>query len=75
MILFARQFMGDVHHIKTKTQCQICGDGYADENFMIGRCCGLPLIEVPWTTEDYENERARKEAIQRILERASKLDW
>ncbi|QXO12325.1 hypothetical protein pEaSNUABM49_00079 [Erwinia phage pEa_SNUABM_49] len=65
--------MGDVIHIKTKTRCQICGDGYADENFMIGRCCGLPLIEVPYTKEDYENDRIRQEIIQDIMNK--KFDW
>lgn len=67
--------MGDVIHIRTKTMCQVCGNGYADENFMLGRCHGLPLIEVPWTKEDYAEHEAKKEAIKRILERASKLDW
>lgn len=67
--------MGDVIKLRTKTECQVCGDGYADENFMIGRCHGLPLIEVPWTKEDYEHEKERQEAIKKILERASKLDW
>lgn len=67
--------MSNVHNIRTKTVCQICGNGYADENFMIGYCHGLPLIEVPWTKEDYEHERMRKEAIKEILKRSSNLDW
>jgi hypothetical protein len=67
--------MTNVHHIRTKTVCQICGDGYGSEEFMLGRCCGLELIEVPWTKEDYEHERNRQEAIKMINERASKLDW
>lgn len=67
--------MGDVIHIKTKLQCRICGDGFADENFMLGRCCGLEMIEVPWTKADYEKEKRNKEAIREILARASKLDW
>lgn len=65
--------MGDVIKIRTKTWCQVCGNGYADENFMLGYCHGLPLIEVPWTKEDYENHRRREQAIKEIM--SKKFDW
>lgn len=67
--------MSNVHQIRTKTMCQVCGNGYGDEENMLGRCHGLPLIEVPWTKADYENNRKRKEAIQQILAEAKKLNW
>lgn len=67
--------MTNVHHIKTKLVCQVCVNNYGSEEHMLGRCHGLPLVEVPWTKEDYENERNRQEAVKRILERASKLNW
>lgn len=67
--------MFNIQHIRTKTVCQICVDGYGDEEFMLGRCCGLELKEVPWTKDDYDNERNRQQAIKRIIKRASKLNW
>ena len=67
--------MSDEIYVRTKTQCQVCGDGYADENLMLGRCCGVRMIEVPWSEQDYLDEKEKKEAIQKILERANKMEW
>lgn len=61
--------------MRNKTECQICKDGYGDEEMMLGMCCGLPLVQVPWTEEDYESERKREVARKNLLEAAKKLDW
>lgn len=57
---------------KTKPWCQKCGNGFADENFMLGRCCGLPMIEIEIPKEELELEEAAR---KRILARAAKLKW
>lgn len=59
----------------TKTVCQLCGDGWGDEEFMLGMCCGQPLIEVPKTEADLEKDRRYAEAKKRVLAAAAKLDW
>ena len=67
--------MSNVIQLKTKPWCQVCGDGFGSEEYMFGRCCGMEMIEIPYTKEDYENERKTKEAMQRILAKANKINW
>jgi hypothetical protein len=61
--------------IKTKTVCQVCVDSYGDEEYMLGRCCGLPLFDVPMNQADLANDRRMVQARKRLREEASKLDW
>lgn len=51
--------------IRMKALCRICHDGYADENFCFGRCCGCRMMEVP--QEDYDKIRYDKEAINKLI--------
>lgn len=64
-----------IRPIMYKTECQVCKDGYADENFMIGYCCGLPLIERPYTAEEYRAYDERQQIIQQIIEESKNLKW
>lgn len=32
---------------RMKALCRRCHDGYSDENFCFGRCCGMDMVEVP----------------------------
>jgi hypothetical protein len=59
----------------TKTVCQRCGDGYSDEANMLGRCCGLPLIDVALTQADIDEHHARSRAIAEIIKSNDKLNW
>jgi len=61
--------------MKTKTTCQKCGDDFSNESFELGICCGLPLVEIPFTKEDWKKEILRKKAESKIQEEASKLGW
>lgn len=54
------------------TYCKNCGDGWSDEDFMFGTCCGARLRT---RLETDEEEKSRREAVNRITERASKQNW
>lgn len=30
-----------------KALCQVCHDGYSDEEYCFGRCCNSPMVEIP----------------------------
>ena len=32
---------------RMKALCRSCHDGYGDEEFCFGRCCGRDMVEVP----------------------------
>ncbi len=61
--------------MRTKTACQRCGDNFSNEGFELGMCCGLPLVEVPFTKEDWEREIKIEKVKSLIYEEASKLGW
>lgn len=33
--------------MQVKALCRICHDGYGDEEYCFGRCCGFDMVEVP----------------------------
>ncbi len=60
----------------TKTWCSVCGNGWGDENFFLGLCCGRDLIfDHPMTQEEILQELKREKLTAAILKRASKLGW
>lgn len=58
--------------IETKTYCPVCNDGYSDEDFMFGYCCGEKLRERLLTREEKE---ARMLALKSIKAKVAKLGW
>lgn len=50
-----------------KALCKICHDGYADENFCLGRCCGVRMVQIPdrlWKSVDRNNRQEIQQAIE-----------
>ena len=50
-----------------KALCKICHDGYSDENFCFGRCCGVKMVEIPkdlWDSIDRNDRNAVNRAIE-----------
>ena len=52
---------------KDVTYCKVCGDGWCDENYLLGICCGEPLETRKETDEEETNRRI---AVARIMIRA-----
>ena len=57
---------------KKVTFCCHCGDGWSDENFMIGWCCGSELSQ---RSETKEEEEVREKALKNIKCESEKLGW
>jgi len=58
---------------QTITYCPVCDDGWSDENYMLGVCCGgAELEERPETDEEF---CSRVAAENRVRQRAEELDW
>lgn len=59
--------MAMINKQRTKALCKICHDGYADENFSFGRCCGVRMVEIPqdlWDSIDQKDRNAVDRAIE-----------
>ena len=56
----------------TVTYCENCGDGYSDEEYMLGWCCHQSLST---RLETAEEEKQRESAIKSIIDKANKLGW
>jgi hypothetical protein len=54
------------------TYCEQCGDGWCDENYLLGVCCGEQLKTRKETDEE---EVVRERAVANILKRANSLGW
>lgn len=57
---------------QTITFCRICNDGWCDEDFMFGFCCGHTLST---RLETDEEENSRESAIASILKQAEGIGW
>lgn len=56
-----------------KALCRVCYDGYGDEEFCFGRCCGSTMVEVPKRMWDELDGRASREEINELIAKHGKL--
>jgi hypothetical protein len=67
--------MEDEEFKRFKTICQVCGNKYGSEEFMLGMCHGLPLINTPFTDKDYNEYELILKANSNVIKHAKKLGW
>lgn len=56
-------------------ECQVCGNHFGDEQYMLGRCHGVPLRQRPATEEEQAQWQRYRAAKASILRKAAALGW
>lgn len=59
-------------YVQMKALCRVCYDGYGDEEFSFGRCCGSTMVEVPKHMWDELDGRASREEINELIAKHGK---
>lgn len=52
--------------------CRVCGDGWSNESYELGQCCGYPLtVNEP----AHVSKSSEKKAVDAIIEEVNKFSW
>lgn len=57
-----------------KVLCRVCHDNYADENYCLGFCCGMKMVQVPKHMYNNINKHDYDEVAKLINEHGKRLE-
>lgn len=66
------EFVRKVDGVPMKALCRVCHDGYSDEEFCFGRCCGQTMVEVPKHMWDALHYRSTHDDIDELIAKHGK---